>query len=174
MLSETGCIDRSETEDPAKEHKGGFTVMIKNILVAVDGSTHAKKAVSYAADLAMKYDAKVHLLHVISEAKVPEGLDKFIEVERIKDPPEKVLLKKVGDAIIEAGQEEARQKGLKDVKSSVALGDPAEKILDYAKDNGVDMIIMGSRGLGGVKGLFLGSVSSKVCHLADNTCVTVK
>jgi nucleotide-binding universal stress UspA family protein len=151
-----------------------FLIMIKKILVPVDGSEHAKKAVTYAADLALKYDAKVYLLHVVPESKVPEGLDKYIEIERIKEPPEIVLLQKVGDAIIEAGQEEARQKGLDKVEASVVLGDPGEKILEFSKNNGIDMIIMGSRGLGGVKSLFLGSVSSKVCHLADTTCVTVK
>ncbi|NIO03304.1 MAG: universal stress protein [Proteobacteria bacterium] len=57
----------------------------------------------------------------------------------------------------------------------VALqGDPAERIIEFAREKSVDMIVIGSRGLGPVKGLFLGSVSTKVCHLADCTCVTVK
>jgi nucleotide-binding universal stress UspA family protein len=139
----------------------------------MDGSNHAKKAFDYACDLAATYGAKVHLMHVISKDEIPEGLDKYMEVERIEDPREQIL-KKIGDEIIKAGLTEAKAKGVEDVKSSVVIGDPAEKIIGFAKQNGVDMIIMGSRGLGAMKGILLGSVSSKVCHAAECTCVTVK
>ena len=60
------------------------------------------------------------------------------------------------------------------MKSAVLMGDPAEKIVEYAKANGIDMIVIGNRGLGAVKMLFMGSVSNKVCNLAECTCVTVK
>ena len=53
-------------------------------------------------------------------------------------------------------------------------GDPAERILDCAKREHVDMIVMGTRGLSDLKGLLMGSVSHKVSHLADCACVTVK
>jgi nucleotide-binding universal stress UspA family protein len=147
--------------------------MIKNILVPTDGSTHAKKAIDYASDLASKYDATVHLLHVISKSEIPEGPDRYMDVERVEEPREQVL-KKIGDGIIKSGVTEAKGKGMNNVKSSIVIGDPAEKIVEFAKDNGVDMIIMGSRGLGAMKGILLGSVSSKVCQAAECTCVTVK
>lgn len=147
--------------------------MIKNILVPTDGSTHAKKAIDYASDLASKYGATVHLVHVISKSEIPEGLDRYMDVERVEEPREQVL-KKIGDGIIKSGVTEAKGKGMNNVKSSIVIGDPAEKIVEFAKDNGVDMIIMGSRGLGAMKGILLGSVSSKVCHAAGCTCVTVK
>lgn len=147
--------------------------MIKKILVPTDGSNHAKKAIEYACDLASKYGATVHLMHVISKSEIPEGLDRYIEVEKIEAPREQVL-KKIGDGIIKGGLTEAKAKGTNNVKSSIVIGDPAEKIVEFAKENGVDMIIMGSRGLGAMKGILLGSVSSKVCHAAGCTCVTVK
>ncbi|MBW1691455.1 MAG: universal stress protein [Deltaproteobacteria bacterium] len=53
-------------------------------------------------------------------------------------------------------------------------GDPAERIIDYAKEHDVDIIVIGSRGLGTFKGLLLGSVSNKVTHRADRTCVIVR
>jgi nucleotide-binding universal stress UspA family protein len=56
----------------------------------------------------------------------------------------------------------------------VFSGDPVEEIIQFAKNNDIDMIVIGSRGLGKIKGLLLGSVSSKVCHLAECTCVTIK
>jgi nucleotide-binding universal stress UspA family protein len=147
--------------------------MIKNIPVPTDGSIHAKKAIDYACNLASKYGATVHLMHVIHKSEIPEGLDRYIEVEKIEAPREKVL-KKIGDGIIKAGLTEAKARGVEDVKSSVVIGDAAEKIVEFAKENGVDMTIMGSRGLGAMKGILLGSISSKVCQVAECTCVTVK
>ena len=71
--------------------------MIKKILVPTDGSAYAAKAFEYASDLALKYDAELHFVHVVSESKIPEGLDDFIRTERIEDQPrEAVFLKKMG------------------------------------------------------------------------------
>lgn len=149
--------------------------MIKKILVPTDGSAYAAKAFEYASDLALKYDAELHIVHVVSESKMPEGLDDFIRAERIEDQPrEAVFLEKMGDAIIQSVKEKSKLKGMENVKSAVLMGDPAEKIIEYAKANGIDMIVLGNRGLGAVKTLFMGSVSNKVCNLADCTCVTVK
>lgn len=53
-------------------------------------------------------------------------------------------------------------------------GDPAQEIIEFSRKNSIDMIVIGSRGAGTVETLLLGSVSHKVCHLANCTCVTVK
>ncbi|MBT3306972.1 MAG: universal stress protein [Alphaproteobacteria bacterium] len=52
--------------------------------------------------------------------------------------------------------------------------DPASVILDVAQHEKIDLIILGSRGLGTIKGLFRGSVSNKVNQLSDCCCITVK
>jgi nucleotide-binding universal stress UspA family protein len=148
--------------------------MVKKILVATDGSGHARKAVEYASDIGAKYNAKVFLVHVVSERGIPEDVLRYIQVEGIEEPPESVYLQKVGEGIIGAAEKEADDKGVTDIQSVVLQGDPAEQILEFAKDNNVDMIVIGSRGLGSVSGMFLGSVSNKVCHAADCTCVTIK
>lgn len=70
--------------------------------------------------------------------------------------------------------ETTRSSGTRDATVVVNEGDPAETIITYAKDHGMDIIIMGSRGLGKFKGLVLGSVSHKVCQMSGCTCVTVK
>jgi nucleotide-binding universal stress UspA family protein len=149
--------------------------MIKKILLPTDGSDHAAKAFDYAADFALKYNAEIHFIHVLQELKVPEGLDEFIQTERIQDiPRQRIVLQKMGDAIIQSLEGKAKERSLEHVKSAVLLGDPAEKIIEYATDKGIDLIVMGSRGLGAVKMLFMGSVSNKVCNLAVCPCVTVK
>ena len=147
--------------------------MIKKILVPIDGSEHAQKAIELAANVATQNDATVHLLHIISSTKIPKEVEDFVKSERIEEPPT-AYLQIVGDKILGAAESEAKKIGIKNVEKTVLEGDPAEGILNYAKEGDFDMIVIGSRGLGGVKGLMLGSVSSKVCHATDRTCVTVK
>lgn len=148
--------------------------MINKILVPVDGSEHANKAVEMAANLASPYDAVIHLLHVVTLAKIPDAISKYIKAEGIHESPYFVTLQAMGKKILEVAREEAQKKGAKNVEASVLEGDPAETIINYAKEGGFDMIVIGSRGLGNFQGLMLGSVSSKVCHAADQTCVTVR
>ncbi len=148
--------------------------MVKRILVPTDGSGHARKAIELATDMALQYDATLYLLHVVSESKIPEDVLDYIKVEKIDEPPERVYLQKIGEGIVAAAERETKKKGVKKVNTDVIQGDPAEMILKYAREKGVDMIILGSRGLGQIQGVFLGSVSSKVCNMAACTCVTVK
>jgi nucleotide-binding universal stress UspA family protein len=148
--------------------------MIKKILVPVDGSNHARKAIGFACDLASKYDATVYLLHVMHRSEIPKYVLEYIKAEKIEESPKHVFLEKIGYGIIEAAQRDLREKGVKDVHSVVVEGDPAKRIIEFARDEGVDLIVMGSRGLGTIEDLFLGSVSHKVSHLAHCTCVMVK
>ena len=148
--------------------------MIEKILVAIDGSDHARKAVGYASDMASKYDATLYFVHVVCGTEVLKDVLEYGKLERAEKPPLSVYLQKIGEEILRKAETEAREKGAKNIQSTVVQGDPAEKIIEFARQKGVDMIVIGSRGLGNIKGLFLGSVSHKVCHLADQTCVTVK
>ena len=149
--------------------------MIKKVPVPTDGSDHATKAVEFASDMGVKYKAKLVLLHVVDhKAEVPEGVLEFIREEHIQERPAYVYLQMLGRKIMEAAEGIAKKKGAKEVESIIVEGNPAERIIDFAKDNRTDLIVMGSRGLGAFGGLFLGSVSHKVNHLAPCTCVTVK
>lgn len=148
--------------------------MLRKILVPTDSSAHAQKAIDFACDLALKYRAKLYVMHVVSETDVPEWVQEYIKAEGIKEPPQNVYLEKIGRRIIELAEKQIKGKGVENFESMVELGNPSEKITEFAKGNDVDMIVMGSRGLGEVKGLLLGSVSHKVCNMAKCTCVTVK
>ncbi|UCF91624.1 MAG: universal stress protein [Desulfobacterales bacterium] len=94
--------------------------------------------------------------------------------EKIDAPPDHVYLEYVKNNILAAAVKDAKKQGVEWVETTVREGDPAEEITAFARDGDFDMLVIGSRGLGSVKGLLLGSVSSKVCHLTDRTCVTVK
>ena len=80
----------------------------------------------------------------------------------------------IGDYLLQSSKRVAAERGVKEVKGVVTDGDPAKAILDCAKIEGADLIVIGSRGLGDLKGLLVGSVSHKVCQLADCTCITVR
>ena len=148
--------------------------MIKKILVATDGSDHSDKVVELASDMALKYNAKIYLIHVVNEPKVPESVINLMRSEHIQESPSYVYLQVAGRKIIEAAENKCRAKGLKEVESVLVQGDLAQTIIECAKEKEVDAIVMGNHGVGAAESLFLGTVSSKVCHLAPCTCVTVK
>jgi len=142
--------------------------MIKKILVPTDGSDHARRAIDCACDLALKYGATICLLHVVSPPPVlfHEGAFAMPDVQK--------TLEEDGKRIIEEAERETKRSGVKDVQSTVVQGNPASGIIGFANTHGVDMVIMGSRGLTGVKEFVLGSVSHRVSHLANCTVTIVK
>jgi len=140
---------------------------MEKILVPVDGSEQSHKAVAFAADLAKCYKAALYLIHVFRLTIIPEGLGEYVVSDRAQ-------LQALAEKIITAAVDEAKGHGIEDVESAVIEGDPAERIIDYARDRDVDIIVIGSRGLGTFKGLLLGSVSNKVSHRADRSCVIVR
>jgi len=121
--------------------KTGFS----KILVAVDGSKHAEKALKYAVQLGEKYKSRVTLLNVA---------ETMMRREAAKSVGERV----VSDA-------EALVKGMKTDKK-VEFGHPSKTIIDFAKKGEYDLIALGGRGLNPVKRFFLGSVSDNVARHA--------
>ncbi len=87
---------------------------------------------------------------------------------------DRVELQALGNKIIALAEDDAKNKGVTHIEATVIEGDPSERIINYAKDQDVDIIVIGSRGMGTFKGLLLGSVSNKVSHRADRTCVIVR
>ena len=173
--------------------------MLKTILVPTDGSSHANRAVDLAGDLAVKYGAKVVLLHVLLRGHMPEGLMRAAQVEHLGtassapdnlvNMPQEIMarvegrmgtqmplevLDFIGKRVLAGAKQSCRDKGVQTVETQVEEGSPTEIILDLAKRANADMIIMGRRGLSSLKGVLVGSVSTQVSHLAPCTCVTVK
>ena len=148
--------------------------MAKKILIPFDGSVHSKKAILFAADVAQQHDSELFLIHVVKDKDIPPEILEYIESEKIDGGIGKVSAKLISEGIMKAAQQQVQDMGLKIAKSMVFRGDPAEEIIQFARNNDIDMIVIGSRGLGKIKGLLLGSVSGKVCQLAECTCVTVK
>jgi nucleotide-binding universal stress UspA family protein len=151
--------------------------MIEKILAAIDGSEHAWKALDLAADLAQQHGAQLIVLHVVRFEPLPDALRAFAEAERLSVEEEEGryrYARSLGDRLTRAAEARARDKGVSDVVGRTLDGKPAEQILELAGREGVDMIVMGSRGLSDAKAFFLGSVSHQVANNAICTCVTVK
>ncbi|MEQ6916711.1 universal stress protein [Halomonas aquatica] len=145
--------------------------MFRSILVPVDGSEHAKKALSVACQLARQEGSSLVLLHIpemlAHEATLVWGIG-AIAIEASQEQRDSA-----GRQVMDRAAESARDQGAPHIETMIAQGDPARTILDEAARRGVDAIVMGSRGLGDLKGLVVGSVSHKISHAADCTVITV-
>jgi len=78
--------------------------IIKNILVPVDGSEHAHKAIDFAVDMAMQNDATIHLLHVVESTKIPKGVNDYIRSASYVPKEEMVNITTFLNDILEANE----------------------------------------------------------------------
>jgi nucleotide-binding universal stress UspA family protein len=150
--------------------------MIKTILVPTDGSTHADAAVDWAADLAAKFNASLSLLHVLQENRIsayPEEIRAFARYEKIVVSDLEVA-QMLAHRLLDLAAGRARSRGATAVDTLVTEGNAAKIIVAEANRLNADLIVMGRRGLGSLSEVVLGGVSSKVLHLADCACLTVK
>ena len=173
--------------------------MIATVLVPTDGSEHANRAVALAADIAGRYQARLVLLYVLTR-DIPEGLRHAAEVEHLgagaaaQQPgnlaayPAEVMarvplkgaagvpqevLDFAATPILDMAKDRARTAGTAKVETRAESGDAVEEILRISEEVKADMIVMGKRGLGPLKKLLVGSVSSKVRQLAGCAILTV-
>jgi nucleotide-binding universal stress UspA family protein len=128
--------------------------MIDRMLVAVDGSEPASRAVALGADLAVKYGAALDLVHVIARLEPSKELLEFARVERVETPLAMELMG-VGQSIVNGAWGAAAARGAARVREDVLTGDPAEALLGYARDLGIHLIVMGRRGVGPIRGLLM-------------------
>lgn len=146
--------------------------MTRKLLVASDGSDNALRAAEFAAGLAaLAPDMKVTVL------VVNDMLEKMKYYSPLRSP---VIFEEV-EVFFRDKTQEAMDRTLAvfekyrcRVDGVVKVGNPAQEIVDFARDGGFSQIVIGSRGMGSLKGIFLGSVSSKVVQLVDCPVTIVK
>jgi nucleotide-binding universal stress UspA family protein len=129
---------------------------IKKLLVAIDGSKQANKALEYALQLCHHYKAKMTLLHVEQD-----------ELFRL----EPKVIKQVGEQLL--SEAAAKAKGVT-FETRLEYGNPARIILKMAKQEDYDLIVLGSRGVSSVKRFLLGSVSADVSMHAQRSVLIVR
>lgn len=136
--------------------------MVAHVLVPVDGSRHAEKAVRTAAEIAAASGARLTLLHVAAVDEVPKELMRFAEVENVGEAAAADVRRIIGERILESAEAVARKAGVAKPALVLDYGDAAETILAVATRRKADLIVIGSRGLGRLKALLMGSVSQKI------------
>ena len=142
-------------------------VQYKTIVVPVDGSENAKRALEHALSVADRNEAQLIVVHVANIVSAISNFDQtpisggYVSEQIAEDMEENG--KQILDDIVKE-----IPSGVKEVKSVFEVGSPGPSLLAVAKKYDADLIVMGSRGLGPLKGLFMGSVSSYVT--SHSTC----
>lgn len=177
---------------------------MQKILVPIDGSPIAHKALGVACDIAKARGGKVVLLHSLLHDKEPEELHRLAdlegapkalhealdaiesspareinEIDRMRDhnaverPVPDEVLRDIGACILQVAGQEAETAGVESEAMELHDGPAAEGILDCARSQGVEAIVMGRRGLRNIEAIAFGSVSQAVGAQAPCTCITV-
>src|SRR5437899_1088212 len=145
-----------------KEHR------MLRFLLAVDGSWNSGRAADWLIKQLGWYRsaAEVHLINV--QPSFPGDVTMFVSLEQIKKFHQEEGIKALTHARAKLDSASIPY------SFHIGVGEAAHVITDYAREKGCDQIFMGTRGLGTVTGLLLGSVATKVVHLSDMPVVLVK
>ena len=156
--------------------------IFKKILVAVDGSDSANRAAKVAVGLAEKLGAELLVLHASTPPAIYYGTV-YPAVSGVSPPPMSqkeidsyyAYTRKVASDIVGEVTGQAKKLGI-NVKSETPEGvsSVAETIINHADKNNADLIVVGTRGLGGFKKLLIGSVSSGVVSHANCPVLVVR
>jgi nucleotide-binding universal stress UspA family protein len=141
--------------------------MFSKILAPIDGSENSKRAFSYASYLSKNLKGEITILHV---ADAPPTV--YLQSQKVLDE----LLEKYSKArekVFDEYQELAERESIK-IKTKVIFGNPGQEIVKFSLKDEFDVIIIGNRGIGHLKEMIVGSVSSTVIHDAKCPVLLVK
>jgi len=142
---------------------------IRKILFPTDFLEGTADAVPYAVDLAKKYNARLYILHVIYEVTKATGLYvPHITLDELYSSMEEEAAKEIEKAY----REELR--GFEAVEHIIKKGIPYEEIINFASDEGIDLIVIGTHGRKGLDKLFFGSTAEKVIKHAPCPVMTIR
>ncbi|MFP4174562.1 MAG: universal stress protein [Halobacteriales archaeon] len=142
--------------------------MYDDVLIATDGSETADSAAEHAIAQAKRFGATLHVVHAVAP-----GLTDVISSDSVGELVRDAETN--GEEIVENVAEKARAEGV-EVRTHVEQRSPHEAVLEYAEENGVDLIVVGSRGKSEkrLRDRLLGGVSTKVVYLSDVPVLTVR
>ena len=141
--------------------------MYDQILIPTDGSDEAEAAAQHGLDLAADLGADVCILYVI-ESQVSGLPSKSLKQAESMDEMEEY-----GKELTGRVAEMAEEAGLT-AETAIRKGKPYEKIIEFADENAIDAIVMGTRGRSGIEDYLLGNVTEKVVRTANVPVVTIR
>ncbi len=144
-------------------------MMIKNILVPVDGSKYSVKAFNFALEIAKKYDAKISVLACLEKENISAWcINKKAHLQIIKDA------EKFAMDFISKLEKTAKDEDIPLSVHVIETKSISKQIINFATSKKIDLIVMGSHGRTGFNQFVLGSVSNAVCHSAKCPVLIVK
>ena len=142
--------------------------MFDTVVVATDGSESVSRAADCALDLAARFDAAVHALYVLDETQV-ESLP-----EDVHDEVRDALDEQSTEALEAVATTNRERPDPVDLKTTVRVGRPTERIIGYAEEVHADVIAVGTRGRHGEHSFLLGSVAERVVRTCPVPVLTVR
>jgi len=145
-------------------------ITLQRILLPTDFSEHSQEAAAYACEFADRFESELHVLHVLQDivALVPEPGLAFPPsgdyMQELKESADQALLQIPG---------EEAAKG-KSIVRTTLQGPPFVKIVRYAKEHDIDLIVMGTHGRSGLAHVLMGSVAERVVRKAPCPVLTVR
>ncbi len=144
---------------------------IKKILFPTDFSKCAEQALAHAVFLAEKYNAEIHVLHVVTLFKDQPGIisNEITETEETIRKLEDIAERQLNKVVDSKGSDD--MKIITAIKREVSA---APAILEYASDNNIDLIVMGTHGRRGIEHLLLGSAAEEVVRISPCPVLTIR
>jgi nucleotide-binding universal stress UspA family protein len=154
-----------------------MSIFPTKVLLATDASEEAELAARTAADLAQKTGSELHVVHVFGIA--PVGTPVYLEAtdlqgEALEEEAEERISEQQAREVLEVEVEKVRSAGGTVVEAHVMEGRIAPEIVGLAEEIGAGLIVMGSRGLGGIRRALMGSVSDSVVRHAHCPVMVVR
>jgi nucleotide-binding universal stress UspA family protein len=156
-----------------------MSIFPTKVLLATDGSREAELAARTAADLSQKTDSELHVVHVFGIAPVgppvyPEATDLQSEEFEAESEERQRISERRARELLEAEVEKIRSGGVTVAEGHLIEGRVAPGIVTLAEGIGAGLIVMGSRGLGGIRRALIGSVGDSVVRHAHCPVLVVR
>lgn len=142
--------------------------MFEKILCPVDFSEFTDEILAYAVNIAKRFDSELHLIHVIP------NLNYFTPYESFLTPENLVAIERNIEGEVGKDFDKITSKLDLPFKRIVKTGVTFVEIIDYIKDQGIDLVVMGTHGRSGIEHILIGSVAEKVVRKSPCPVLTVR
>ena len=150
---------------------GDTILSFSKILVGIDQSESSDLTFEYAIRLSKLSGAKIYLVYVI---EIPQAANSFVGISDLEKYFEEEAQKLLDRIVMRVAKKFNLGENVDNLERIIKKGHPSKVILDLSKSIGVDLIVVGSRGIGGVKEFLLGSVSHTIARHASVPVLIVK
>jgi nucleotide-binding universal stress UspA family protein len=177
-------MSRSNSQQPrtvaVSSEEGEMSIFPTKILLTTDGSSEAELAARTAVDLSQQTNSELHVIHVWDIATTALLYPEATDAEGV-ELPDPILVEDLersaeqrGREVLDAEVERVRSAGGTVAQAHLMMGVAAREIIHLAEDLGAGLVVMGSRGRGGISRILMGSVSDSVVRHAHCPVLVVR